>query len=118
MQSVGRGEAKTILLTHEGFQPVSGMVRDLTPRRTQLFAIKTPRETNAPLCLVRVSSRALTQKAECQQEGLKQGMERRLWKEQKQICSGRHWENWVQTCPLLWFGFFSACARISFSIKI
>lgn len=89
MQSVGRGEAKTILLTHEGFQPVSGMVRDLTPRGTQLFAIKTPRETNAPLCLVRVSSRALTQKAECQQEGLKQGMERRLWKEQKQ---GLLWE--------------------------
>lgn len=103
---------------HQGFQPVSGTVKDLTPRGTQLFAIKTPRETNAPLCLVRVASRALTQKAECQQEGLKPGMKRRLWKEQKQGLLWERWENWVQTCPLLWFGFFSACARIYFSIKI
>ena len=31
---------------------------------------------------------------------------------------GGGWENWVQTCPLLWSGFFSACAHIYFSIKI
>ena len=83
-----RGQ-ETIPLMHQGFQPASGMVRDLTPRGTQLFAIKTPRETNDPLCLVRVASRASTQKAECQQEGLKQGMKKRLWKEQKQ---GLLWE--------------------------
>ena len=36
-----------------------------------------------PLCWVRVASRASIQKTKHQQEGLKQGMEKRWWREQK-----------------------------------